>query len=116
MSIAHAEALCEAIRRQWPHARVAPGQVTGDGTRAAKVLCPPRPCPNCGTQVIALRRPGQREDWYQLGGHEVKPNGWSRVSYLRHNTARCRSALDGHPLVLPDVGAAEALLAKRSGD
>ncbi|MDL5159424.1 hypothetical protein [Actinomycetospora termitidis] len=118
MTLAYAQDLCKAVRMRWPSAKVAPGQVTADGGgRPAKVLGRPRPCDDCGTFVVPLKRPGRIAGrWYQLGGHEVKPNGWSRVSYLNHNAARCRAALLGNPLMLPEVSGAEQLLARATDE
>lgn len=92
MSLAAAEALCAYIRHQWPEARVAPGQVTGAGIDSATVEEAPRACV-CGTTVVRIRKTAETVGrWYSLGGHELKPNGWSRVRYLGHNRARCYAA------------------------
>lgn len=92
MSLANAEALCDLIRTRWPHARVAPGQVTGVGEFAGTVQEAPRECV-CGTTVFRIRKPAETDGrWYALGGHELKWNGWSRISYSGHNRARCEAA------------------------
>lgn len=104
MSLANAEALCDAIRRRWPNAIVAPFQVTGygDDSPPAVVEEPPRPCNRCGTEVFAIRKPHElAHRWYTLGRHEVKANGWSRIHFEGHNRRRCEAARPREQLIVP---------------